>query len=288
MAQKVNVSLRNQSFYLDYSGPHKAVKDMQHFHLHQDYEIFYMLEGEKLFLMDGEQFIAEKDQIVFIDKNRLHKTLVTDRNYQRIVINFRDSFLLKEDHYLLQALFNKGALLLNVHNASVFRLLLENMVKEYYLDNRDRKRYLQLLLTQFLIESERLLHIQPQPQDKLRPHSQQHETVDAIITYINEHFAEDITLSVLAEAFFLHEQSISKLFKQTIGYRFTDYLNAVRISNAKQLLMETSIKINQITKKVGYTNHVHFWRIFKKMTGMSPNEFREEHQMKCKRLTEKA
>ncbi|UOQ86781.1 helix-turn-helix transcriptional regulator [Gracilibacillus salinarum] len=288
MAQKVNVSLRNQSFYLDYSGPHKAAKDMQHFHLHQDYEIFYMLEGEKLFLMEGEQFIAEKDQIVFIDKNRLHKTLITDRNYQRIVINFRDSFLLKEDQYLLKALFNKGALLLKVPNASIFRLLLESMVKEYYLDNRDRQRYLQLLLTQFLIESERLLHIQPQPQDKLRPHSQQHDTVDAIITYINEHFAEDITLSVLSEEFFLHEQSISKLFKQTIGYRFTDYLNAVRISNAKQLLMETSIKINQITKKVGYTNHVHFWRIFKKMTGMSPNEFREEHQDKCKRLIEKA
>lgn len=285
MVKKINVSLRNQSFYLNYAKGCANSKEMKHFHLHQDYEIFYMLEGEKLFLINNQQIIVGKDQIMCIDKNMLHKTLVSDQRYQRIVLNFRDSFLAKEDHFLIKSLFKRGPLLLTVNNPSIFRMIFEQMFREYFLENQQRNRYLQLLLTQFLIECDRS-PTQKYALKKAASSYQQSDNINAIISYINEHFDRNITLSLLAELFFLHEQSISKLFKQTIGYSFTDYLNAVRISNAKQLLTETPIKINHVMKKVGYANHVHFWRIFKRFTGLSPNEYRLQYSNNTVRLKE--
>ncbi|WP_018930502.1 AraC family transcriptional regulator [Gracilibacillus lacisalsi] len=287
MAEKVNVSLRNQSFYIDYSRGYENSRDMQHYHLHQDYEIFYLLEGEKIFLIDGEKYVAKKDTMMLINKNILHKTIVNDHNYQRIVLNFRDCFLLEADQILLSTLFNNGPHLLSVKNPTIFQTILEKMLEEYFLDHPDSDRYLQLLLSQLLMECERLIRSQTSI-EHATVNRHQHALINDMITYINERFHQDITLSILADAFFLHEQSISKLFKQSIGCSFTEYLNAVRITEAKRLLTETKLKINQITRKVGYTNHVHFWRIFKKFTGMSPNNYRQQETTKCKRFKNKA
>ncbi|QGH35979.1 helix-turn-helix domain-containing protein [Gracilibacillus salitolerans] len=287
MAEKVNVSLRNRSFYIDYSRGYENSRDMQHYHLHQDYEIFYLLEGEKVFLIDGKKFVATKDTIMLIDKNILHKTIVNDHKYQRIVLNFRDCFLLEDDQILLSTLFKRGPLMLSVKNPTTCQKILEKMLEEYFLDNPSSDRYLQLLLSQLLIECERLIHSQTSTLEHSKATCNQHELIDGMITYINERFHQDITLSILANKFYLHEQSISKLFKQSIGCSFTEYLNAVRITEAKRLLTETTLKINQITKKVGYTNHVHFWRIFKKFTSMSPNDYRGQETDKCKRLIDK-
>ncbi|PWU67939.1 AraC family transcriptional regulator [Gracilibacillus dipsosauri] len=282
MVDKVNVSLRNQSFYLDYSRGYENSQDMQHYHLHQDYEILYLLEGEKILFMNGGKFTVKKDHIMFIDKNVMHKTIVNDHKYQRIVMNFRDGFLLKEDQALIMSLFKQGPLMLSIRNQQHLPFILEKMLKEYFLNKQDSYRYLQLLLSQFLTECKRLLNEQTPSleQEHVHPSS---EIIDDLIAYINEHFHQEITLSVLAESFYLHEQSISKLFKKSIGCSFIEYLNAVRITEAKRLLTETTMKINQIMKRAGYTNHVHFWRIFKKLTGLSPNEYREQEISKINR-----
>jgi len=285
LVDKVNVSLRNRSFYMNYSRGYENSRDMEHFHLHQDYEIFYLFEGEKIFLINGMELVAKKETLLFINKNVLHKTIANDHNYQRIVINFRDSFILEEDQHLISILFKQGPLMLSLNNQPSFSFLLDKMLTEYHINYSNSNRYLQLLLSQFLLECERLLHQQkPLQKDSTRVYHQ-HEIVDDIISHINENYYKSLTLTILAEIFYLHEQYVSKLFKQSIGCSFTEYLNAVRITEAKRLLSETNLKINQITKRVGYTNHVHLWRIFKKLTGISPNEYREQQATKCKRYT---
>jgi YesN/AraC family two-component response regulator len=99
-----------------------------------------------------------------------------------------------------------------------------------------------------------------------------------MITFINGEYASDISLGVLSRQFHLNEQYISKLFKKYTVCSFIDYLNAIRINEAKRLLNESNLKVNLIAKKVGYSNNVHFWRVFKKITGVSPNEYRVHRQ----------
>lgn len=72
----------------------------------------------------------------------------------------------------------------------------------------------------------------------------------------------------------VNEQYISRLFKKYTGCSFIEYLNAIRIDEVERYLIHTTLKVNQIAGKVGYSNHVHFWRVFKRNTGISPNQFR--------------
>ena len=56
---------------------------------------------------------------------------------------------------------------------------------------------------------------------------------------------------------------------------FTDYLNNIRITKAKELMIKTSLKSNEIAIRVGYTNSNYFYRVFKKYTGEYPSEFKD-------------
>ena len=70
-------------------------------------------------------------------------------------------------------------------------------------------------------------------------------------------------------------RSLSTLFKQKTGMKFIDYLNEVRIEKSKELLKDSNRKMYQISKAVGYDNPKYFFRIFKKKTGMTPEQYRE-------------
>ena len=75
--------------------------------------------------------------------------------------------------------------------------------------------------------------------------------------------------------FNINTSYLGQLFKNETGEMFTNYLNQVRIEKARELLLKTNLKINEITEKVGYLNQSHFFRNFKKLTGVSPAEYKE-------------
>jgi YesN/AraC family two-component response regulator len=72
---------------------------------------------------------------------------------------------------------------------------------------------------------------------------------------------------------------LSKVFKDITGWNFIDYLTNIRIEKAKDLLMETDMKINCIAEKIGY-KHSYFNRLFKKHEGVTPSHFREMNRKK--------
>ncbi len=93
--------------------------------------------------------------------------------------------------------------------------------------------------------------------------------------YINEHFAEDISLNTLSNVFFIHPIYLSRLFKEKTGVNFIDYVTEVRISNAKELLKNHALKIYDICQMVGYDSPRYFSKLFKNTTGMTPKEFKK-------------
>ena len=72
----------------------------------------------------------------------------------------------------------------------------------------------------------------------------------------------------------MHPIYLSRLFKKEIGMSFTDYLTNIRVDNAKKLMADPSIKIYEISQKIGYAGPKHFSHIFKKTTGITPKEYR--------------
>ena len=67
-----------------------------------------------------------------------------------------------------------------------------------------------------------------------------------------------------------------KMFKKAVGINFTDYLSRVRIEKAKNLLLNPNLRISEIAFEVGFQSLTHFNRVFKKIVGQSPTEYREK------------
>jgi len=93
--------------------------------------------------------------------------------------------------------------------------------------------------------------------------------------YIENNIHEQISLHYVADLLQLNYQYFSALFKMETGYTFSEYVTNVRIEKAKQLLSQTNMKIYNIASMCGYSNVKHFMNVFKKSTGMTPSEFRD-------------
>jgi AraC-like DNA-binding protein/ligand-binding sensor protein len=107
----------------------------------------------------------------------------------------------------------------------------------------------------------------------------QHENAEPpVITrakeYINEHQTEDLRLGQVARAVHTSTFYFCKMFKKVTGINFTDYLSRVRIEKAKNLLLNPNLRVSEIAFEVGFQSLTHFNRVFKKILGQSPTEYR--------------
>ena len=100
--------------------------------------------------------------------------------------------------------------------------------------------------------------------------------IHVITRYLQEHLAEEVSLSVLAEEFHLSAQYISQLFKNEIGVGFLTYLTNIRMERAKQLLLSTSLSIAEVSEQSGYGDYRVFTKVFKKSEGITPSQYRRD------------
>lgn len=96
-----------------------------------------------------------------------------------------------------------------------------------------------------------------------------------ILRYISQHYAEDITLDLLAESVELSRTYVSGLFKKETGVNLTNYITNYRIEKAKELLRDTNLRSYEVAEKVGFLDESYFSRSFKKITGESPNTYKK-------------
>jgi AraC-like DNA-binding protein len=113
--------------------------------------------------------------------------------------------------------------------------------------------------------------------EEKRSHRGKNDTLERVLVYIREHYHNrDLSLDYLGEHFHLNPTYISRLFKDHAEGSFIDYLIKIRIEASKELLKDWSLKISDISDAVGYANSRSFLRTFKKMTGLTPSEYREQ------------
>jgi two-component system response regulator YesN len=99
-----------------------------------------------------------------------------------------------------------------------------------------------------------------------------------IAKYIQNHYHQDITLQEIANHFYLSREYISRKFKQEFKVNLSDYLSGIRAEKAKLLLLNPHLRIAQVAEMVGYDDEKYFSKVFKKIVGYSPNEYRKVNQ----------
>lgn len=100
------------------------------------------------------------------------------------------------------------------------------------------------------------------------------DTITRIKIYTERNYQKNITVDFLSSLFYLNASYLSHLFRKQTGQKYAQYLNQIRIDKAKNLLVTTDRKLYQIARSVGYDNTKYFFRVFKKWTGMTPEQYR--------------
>ena len=99
--------------------------------------------------------------------------------------------------------------------------------------------------------------------------------INEAIAYINENYAKDLNMAVVSNHISMNYSLFSAEFKNITGTNFVTYVKELRMGEAKRLLSETDMKVNEISVKVGYDNEKHFMKSFKAYVGVSPSEYRK-------------
>lgn len=96
------------------------------------------------------------------------------------------------------------------------------------------------------------------------------------ITYIDFHYAEPLSLSFFADMCHVTKSYLSTLFKKETDTNITDYIHSVRIRHALVLLNSTALPIHAIAASCGYSDINYFIKIFKRLNGNSPKQYRSQ------------
>lgn len=96
------------------------------------------------------------------------------------------------------------------------------------------------------------------------------------LNYINENYNRKITLKEVADNTYVSQWHLSKLLNRHTGQSFSELLNHARIDQAKILLKNPALRIGDVAEEVGFLDLAHFSRVFKKVTGVSANEYRNK------------
>ena len=107
------------------------------------------------------------------------------------------------------------------------------------------------------------------------PKNIRNHLIKSAISYIREHFSENIGLSDVAKHTRSSENHISSLFKEESGMNFLSYLNAVRLNHAAGLLRKTSMNITEVSLASGFPTPSYFSRMFRRYTGLTPSQYRD-------------
>ena len=101
-----------------------------------------------------------------------------------------------------------------------------------------------------------------------------YRSVHEVTAYLNDHYREDLTLEDLAEKFFISRFYLTRIFKETTGITVVQYLTVVRIRQAARLLRETDSPITEIADLCGFGNVTYFEKVFHRIRGMTPRQYR--------------
>lgn len=172
-----------------------------------------------------------------------------------------NSFQIDVVQILYSFLRTKGILANKLFHDDTYHILSENAPNSVF----DMKLYLHYII-----------YI---TQDYLEKTTSDKSIAKSMQDYVDQHYSEDISRSSLTDIFYLDPDYASKLFKKETGISFKNYIIKKRIEVAKNLLRTTDLPINTVSDNVGYGNYSYFTRLFKKVTDMTPNEYRNADEV---------
>ncbi|WP_339264782.1 AraC family transcriptional regulator [Paenibacillus sp. FSL R5-0744] len=215
------------------------------------------VHGSAQVQLDQAEFSFTGFQILHSGKGASLNIVPTSKKFVYYIIYYR-AWIHEEDPFQIQYCFSPDA-----------PILLYNKIQMMHQKwNRQEERlHVKSLFYQFIDQVLKELY-------RKETEVKQTSVAVQVITYIQEYYADPITLDSLAEVFNFSAYHLSSLFKEYTGMSPIDYLIRFRLERATELLMTTEASVGEIAASIGYKDVYYFSRIFKKRKGVSPAHFR--------------
>lgn len=150
--------------------------------------------------------------------------------------------------------------------------LLNNMLREFTIKQTGYTQVLRAQLELLIIYLARFIF----PASESRSKQLRQQITPETISYIKMNYNKKPSLKELSQSCYYNPAYFSQLFKKTMGVTLSEYINQLRVMNAKKFLTETNMTIDEISVAIGLTNRTQFYKIFRQGTDMSPNEYRRK------------
>lgn len=267
-------------FYIQFGGHNEDL----YIHTHKNFcELSIVLEGRAEHIVDNESYIINKGDVFVISNDTAHG-FTSPNNFRLCNVMFSPSFFDREldikNSPGFQALFVlEPTLAKNSHFCSRLHLSvgefleitekLNLMYDEYQSKREGYKSAFMALLMELCVKLSRLYSF-----ENLNERDSAINLAKAM-AYIESNYTENMTVSYLAKLSNYSERQFIRVFKSAYGCRCTEYITSLRINKATKLLKSTKANISQIATECGFDDINYFSRVFKKLHGITPTEYRK-------------
>lgn len=247
--------------------------NMLFFHHHNHFEMMYMTHNKRTFHIGDHSYELNQNNMVLLPPYLAHKACgIGHGTKRRILINFKKEFL---DGFLpdpaLLSIFHTEAHVVEFDDESreKIRQFFEEILQIYLYDNFYKEFHLKLALCQLIL----FIH-KKGVGEKWNPIDNDiAKKFTSIAHYINNNCHSKITLDRLSEIFEIDKFQLSRLFKSYLGSSFVTYVNTVRITRARRMMLGGLNNVTEIAFSNGFDSPTHFYRVFKSMTGKTPKQY---------------
>lgn len=243
---------------------------MKDVHFHNDYELYYLIDGTIKYLIGDEIFFVRKGNFVFVPKGVLHKTDSEEcLHTERILVCFDDS-LFEDDEMknVMRELSEAKLICVDKNSLSALTDILQKIQKEHSLEYPYKNIMIKAYMKELLIM---LCRHRSTEESEL---GEADKFIHRISEYISNNFAQNIGLKRLSEEFAISEGQLSRRFKAVVGMGVNEYIRYVRILNAERLLKTTKLSISEVAERCGFNDSNYFSTVFKRAMGTTPVKYR--------------
>ncbi|QGQ99203.1 AraC family transcriptional regulator [Paenibacillus psychroresistens] len=252
-------------------------------HRHEFFELIYVYAGHCVQEINGEVIQLRECDLCIIPPKVEHTIEVFDDS---IILNvlikrstFKETFLEMLKHEtVLSSFFMKILYTEKYNNYIIFRTNrdpnLKEILSKLFIEHHDNKKYTANILYNLLMLFFSYLLREYESQVELPKSLPKNDKLISILAYMQDHY-KTVTLGELSSTFHFTESYLSKLIKVTSGQTFLDIIKTIKLNKAIELLTSSDLKVQNISESIGFENNTHFIRTFKKVYGISPNQFRK-------------
>lgn len=252
-------------------------------HIHRFIEIVYVIEGTGVHYVNDVAYKVKRGDILFINFEQVH---AFDKGSMRIMnICIKPEFIDRElvesrnaKEMLALSMFDSFADLESLSPVVTFTgkelVEIEDVIKHIKTEWTARNLNYRMVIKGYVLVLLNKVFRQMRSEQIMPVIQHMNRITPDIISYIEEHCYEKINLTDLARMCFYNPSYFSKMFKETFGKNLTDFIQEKRIEKSIELLKQQDISIEEIVQKVGFCDKKQFYKIFKKITGVTPGELR--------------